>query len=355
MSEARRQPVTVNLLTGFLGSGKTSLLRRLLKQPELADVAVLINEFGEVGLDHLLLDKVDDDIVLLQSGCVCCTIRGDLKEAMLRLHGRLARGEIPPVSRLVIETTGLADPAPIVATLLADPVLRHHFQLGNVVTLVDGVTGAETLRRQPVSLKQAAVADRLVVSKTDLCDSVADLTAELRRLNPAASILEASEAEPAPVSLLLDDIHDERAKSAEVARWLEAEAQSGSHGHSHGAVASICLVAETPIDWAGFGLWLSMLLNRHGDRVLRLKGLINVAGLDTPVVVHGVQHLVHKPLHLSAWPDGDSRTRIVVIAEGLELEQLRRSFGAFLAFGRSRTAPGVAAQGSQEATRALMA
>ena len=328
----RRQPITVNLLTGFLGSGKTSLLRRLLRQPELADVAVLINEFGEVGLDHLLLDTVDDDIVLLQSGCVCCTIRGDLKEAMLRLHGRIARGEIPPVSRLVIETTGLADPAPIVATLLADPVLRHHFRLGNVVTLVDGVTGAETLRRHPVSVKQAAVADRLVISKTDLCEDAGPLAAELRRLNPAAPILPASEQEPAPVSLLLHDIHDEAARSAEVARWLAAEANGADH-HPHGAVASTCLTAEHPIDWAGFGLWLSMLLNRHGDRVLRLKGLLDVAGRDAPVVIHGVQHLIHKPVHLAAWPDGDRRTRIVVIADGLDLDLVRRSFAAFQGLG----------------------
>ncbi len=334
-------PIIVNLLTGFLGSGKTSLLRRLLLEPDLADIAVLINEFGEVGLDHLLLDKVDDEILLLQSGCICCTIRGDLKEAMLRLHGRMQRGEIPKVSRLVIETTGLADPAPIVATILVDPILRNHFRLGNVVTLVDGVNGAETLRKHEVSVKQAAVADRLVISKIDLCDSVAGLKRELRRINPAVDILEASEADSAPASLLLNDLHDEAAKSAEVARWLTAESEHAARGnsHSHGSVDSICLTAETPIDWAGFGLWLSMLLNRHGDRVLRLKGMLNVAGVQAPVVIHGVQHLIHKPVHLGAWPDADNRTRIVVIADGLDLQMLRRSFDSFLSIGEKKAAP----------------
>jgi G3E family GTPase len=339
MSADPSAPITVNLLTGFLGSGKTSLLKRLLREPELADVAVLINEFGEIGLDHLLLDTIDEDVILLQSGCVCCTIRGDLKEAMLRLNGRIQRGELPPVSRLVVETTGLADPTPIVATLLADPMLRHHFRLGNVVTLVDGVNGAETLKRHDVSVKQAVIADRLVISKGDLCASLEPLRALLQRLNPTAEILASSEDEGAPVSLLLSDLHDEHAKTAEVRRWLDAHAGE-AHDHNgsddHAGVDSICLVADEPLDWVSFGLWLSMLLNRHGDRVLRVKGLLNVEGVDAPVVVHGVQHMIHKPLHLDAWPDADTRTRLVVIAQDLDLGAVRRSFDAFRALRRNR-------------------
>ena len=324
-------PIIVTLLTGFLGSGKTSLLRRLLKAPELSDAAVLINEFGEVGLDHLLLDKVDEDVVLLQSGCVCCTIRGDLKEAMLRLHGRIRRGEVPPASRLIIETTGLADPAPIVATLLADPVLCHHFRLGNVVTLVDGVNGLETLNAHTVSVKQAAIADRLVISKTDLRDSVAALEARLRRINPTAEILRGSADSDTPVDLVLGDLHDEGAKRAEVARWLAgAPEPAASHAHAHGDVRSACLTAGEPLDWAAFGLWLSMLLNRHGDRILRIKGLLDIAGVAEPVVIHGVQHMIHKPVHLDAWPGGDRTTRLIVIATDTDLAAVDRSFHAFL-------------------------
>lgn len=336
-------PITVNLLTGFLGSGKTSLLRRLLKMPELAGVAVLINEFGEVGLDHLLLDKVDEEVVLLKSGCVCCTIRGDLKKVLLRLHGRIAHAEIAPVSRVVIETTGLADPAPIVATLLVDPMLRHQFRLGNVVTLVDGVNGEATLREHRVSLKQVAVADRLVVSKIDLGRPSESLKSKLRRINPTALTLESSEEDVAPVSLLLSDLYDEQTKEAEVMRWLNAGDLDGGDPHSHGAICSTCLIAEEPVDWASFGLWLAMLLNRHGDRVLRVKGLLNIAGIAAPVVVHGVQHLIHKPVHLGKWPDADTRTRLVVIAQGLDIAAIQRSFEAF-----RRLTPGTGATGPRQ-------
>ena len=328
-------PITVNLLTGFLGSGKTSLLRRLLREPELADVAVLINEFGEVGLDHLLLDKIEEDVVVLQSGCVCCSIRGELKEALVRLHGRIARGEIPPVSRVVIETTGLADPAPIVATIIVDPVVRHHFRLGNVITVVDGMNGETTLRDHSVSLRQAAVADRLIISKVDLATQIGRLRSELRRINPTAPILESTEDAAAPVSLLVSDLHDERTKEAEVLRWLDADR---ADAHAHGAVRSLCLTAEEPLGWTSFGLWLSMLLNRHGDRVLRVKGILDIEGAASPVVVHGVQHLIHKPVHLAAWPGNDRRSRLIVIVDGLDPVSIRRSFEAFRHLGRSARA-----------------
>jgi G3E family GTPase len=338
--------ITTNLLTGFLGSGKTSLLKRLLAQPGLADTAVLINEFGEVGIDHLLIEEVDDEVVLLQSGCVCCTIRGDLKDAMVRLHGRRQRGEIPAFSRLVIETTGLADPAPIVATLTADPVLRHHFQLANVVTVVDAVDGAHNLGTYLEARKQAAVADRLVISKTDLADrtTIDALRARLQALNPTAEILESEEEAAAPASLLLDDVHNEAAKAEEVERWVAAEAThpvERHHGHDvnrHGErIRAFCLTAERPLDWAAFGLWLSMLLNRHGADVLRVKGLLNITGIDTPVVIHGVQHTIHKPVHLERWPAGDDRTRLVFIVRDLDPARIERSFRAFNGLGERST------------------
>jgi G3E family GTPase len=337
MSDAWDAPVTANLLTGFLGSGKTSLLKRLLRQPDLADTAVLINEFGEVGLDHLLVEEVDEEIVLLKSGCVCCTIRGDLKEALTRLYGRRQRGEVPPFRRLVIETTGLADPAPILATLAADPMLRHHFRVGNVVTVVDAVAGLANLAAYPESLRQAAVADRLVVSKVDLADAiaVAALRAHLAALNPAAAAVEADEETDPAAALLTHDAHDEATRAAEVRRWLEAAALAEhAHGHAdpnrHGDIRAFVLTAEAPLDWARFGLWLSMLLNRHGTEILRLKGLVALEGQEAPVVVQGVQHLVHKPTHLRAWPDADRRTRLVAIAKGLDAALVQRSFGAFV-------------------------
>lgn len=322
-------PLTANLLTGFLGSGKTSLLRRLLASPRLADTAVLINELGEVGLDHLLVEAVDEEVVLLKSGCVCCTIRGELKEALLRLQERRARGEVPAFSRVVVETTGLADPAPIVATFAADPMLRWHFRLGNIVTVVDAVNGASNLDNYPEAVSQVAVADRLVVAKRDLADedTMSALVSRLAALNPTAGILGSSEDDPAPVSLLLDDVHHEQARPDEVARWFAA-AGHGNEPHRDDVQAHL-LAADRPLDWAAFGLWLSMLLNRHGQEILRVKGLLEVEGVEQPVVVQGVQHLIHKPLHLDRWPAAGRGTRLVMIARGLDGALLERSFRAF--------------------------
>jgi G3E family GTPase len=337
------RPVTVNLLTGFLGSGKTSLLRRLLREPDLKDTAVLINEFGEVGLDHLLIEEVDQDVVLLKSGCVCCTIRGDLRDGLDRLFGRMLRREVPRFSRVVIETTGLAEPAPIVASFAADPALRYHFQLGNVVTVVDAVNGLGNLEHHPEAVKQAALADRLVVSKTDLAApaEVEALCRRLRALNPTAALHLSSEDEPAPPSLLLQDLHDPARKAEEARRWLLSleHGHGHEHGHHHdhrnGGIGTFCLTTEEPVDWAAFGLWLSMLLNRHGGAILRLKGLLQVQGVDRPVVIQGVQHLVHKPLHLDAWPDGRPLTRLVLIGSGLDPAAIERSFRAFCGLARS--------------------
>lgn len=338
MSGGWGEPVTVNLLTGFLGSGKTSLLKRLLSRPSLADTAVLINEFGEVGLDHLLVEEVDEEVVLLKSGCVCCTIRGDLRDAIGGLMGRMRRGEVPAFSRLVIETTGLADPAPIVATLLAEPSLRHHVRLGNVVTVVDAVDGAHNLGTFPEALRQAAVADRIVVSKTDIAEAgaVEALERRLHELNPTALLHRSSMESAAPELLLLQDVHDLEGRGEEVRRWIAAEASHKVEGHDHhhadrsrhGEIRAFCLTSEEPVDWASFGLWLSMLLNRHGSDILRVKGLLAIRGVERPVVVQGVQHTVHRPEHLERWPDAP-RTRIVVIARGIDPALVERSFRAF--------------------------
>jgi G3E family GTPase len=343
MSDVWATPVTANLLTGFLGAGKTSLLKRLLRQPDLADTAVLINEFGEVGIDHLLIaEVVDEEVVLLQSGCVCCTIRGDLKDALLRLYGRRQRGEVPPFTRLVIETTGLADPAPIVATFAADPMLRHHFRLGNIVTVVDAEDGAAHLDDYEEARHQAAVADRLVVSKIDIAapEKATRLARLLARINPAAEIVTSGEEDEAAAELLTRDLHDPASRAHEVRRWLEAESLAGDDPHHHhhhdpdrsrhGDIRAMVIAEDQPLDWAAFGLWLAMLLNRHGKEVLRVKGLLRIVGREAPVIVQGVQHTIHKPVHLDKWPDGHPRTRLVLIVRHLEPALIERSFRAFV-------------------------
>jgi G3E family GTPase len=329
----------VNLITGFLGSGKTTLLKGLLASPELGNAAVLVNEFGEVGLDHHLLERLDDSMVLLQSGCLCCTIRGDLSEAIRDLYDRRERGMVPAFDRLVIETTGLADPAPIVATLMNDPVIRHHFRLSNIVTVVDAKNGCATLQDHEESRKQVAVADRIVISKTDIAprEEVARLEAQLVLLNRTAMRLEAARGPLSAAELMASDVYDPSAKSQEVRRWLEAEEQAqreeAAHGHDvnrHGRdIVASYLTLDAPLEWAAFAIWLTMLLNRHGPNILRLKGLLNIAGVPTPVVIHGVQHTIHPPSHLDAWPDGVARTQIVLITRGLAGAQLKASLEAF--------------------------
>jgi len=343
MNDVWSAPITANILTGFLGSGKTSLLRRLLKQPVLSDTAVMINEFGEIGLDHLLIEAVDDDVVLLDSGCVCCTIRGDLKEALMRLHARRQRGEVPPFGRVVIETTGLADPAPIVATFFSDPMLKYHFRVGNVVTVVDAECGSANLDLYEESRRQVAVADRLVVSKIDIAAKrkTAELRKRLARINPTARIGASSESDDASAALLTHDTHDDATRLNEVSGWIKASLSAKAHEHDdddhadahHHGIRSLLLSTDKPLDWAAFGLWLSMLLNRHGSSVLRAKGLINVVGREEPVVVQGVQHLIHKPVHLERWPEGVPRTRLVLIVRDLDEALIRRSFNAFMRLG----------------------
>jgi G3E family GTPase len=336
--------IPVNVITGFLGSGKTTLLRHLLASPDFADCAVLINEFGEIGIDHHLVERVDGDLVLLRSGCICCTIRGDLSDTIRALWSRRERGEVAPFRRVAIETTGLADPTPILATIMSERVIRHHFRLGNVVTTVDAVNGARQLSRQPESLKQAAIADRLIITKVDLVEpaALAALKAQLAAINPAALLFESANAPPSAEIVLGQDVFDLGHKSDEVHSWLAAEATNGSGHDDHprrdvsrheGGIVSFALAFDTPIEWAAFGLWLSMLVASHGENVLRVKGILRVAGAETPVVIQAVQHLVHPPTHLERWPDDDRRSRLVFIVRDLDPDTIRRSLAAFRRLG----------------------
>jgi G3E family GTPase len=321
----------VNIVTGFLGSGKTTLLQRLLRSPELSDVAVLVNEFGEVGLDHHLLQNVAESTLLLENGCLCCAVRGDLQKALRDLLSRRTRGDIPHFRRVVIETSGLADPAPIAYTLLSEAVLRHHFRLSGIITTVDAVNGASQLDRFGESVKQASMADRLVVTKTDLSDAptLAALRRRLRGLNVSAHIVDSGEIGGEVHQLLTDDIYDAAGKFREAAHWT-AEEIDGHSSHTHTSeVQSFAVIFDRPLDWTAFGVWASMLLHRYGADVLRLKGLLNIEGVPTPVLINGVQHIVHPPSHLEAWPDADRRSRLIFIVRGLERARIERSLAVF--------------------------
>lgn len=343
MTESQRLPVGV--LTGFLGSGKTTLLRRWLHAGDTGQTAVLINEFGAEGLDHLLVGSIDADTVLLDNGCVCCAIRGELKDALWRLHQRRARGELPPFLRVLIETTGLAAPGPVIATLIGDAQLRQAFEPAFVCTVVDALHAQHQQVQRPQWLAQVAAADHLYLSKTDLATAAQAeaLRGMLARLNPLASLADAARA-PAPWTWQPETWQPEN--SRQVDDWL-ARSLAGTPrqqapglgrtpmraGHVHGGIQSFCLQFDAPLDWCALTLWLTLLLHCHGKHVLRLKGLVAVAAdgwpQGQPTVLHGIGHLMHAPEHLAEWPGMDRRSRLVFITSGLDERQVRESWYSF--------------------------
>jgi|TARA_B100002003_G_scaffold197688_1_gene188194 G3E family GTPase len=319
----------VSVITGFLGSGKTTLLNRLIQHPGMDKTAVVINEFGEIGIDNMLVESVDDDVVLMSSGCLCCTIRGELVDTLKSLYTRRAKQEIPDFERLVIETTGLADPAPILHTLMADPFLMGRYRLDGVIATVDGVLAMDTMERHMEAVKQAAVADRIVISKTDLADAdaIAALEGHLRGLNPAADIHRVVSGDIDPARLFNAGLYDPESKTLDVQRWLRTEAYdenaARNHDHGHdvnrhdGQIQAYCVYLEERLPWEQLASWLELLTTYRGDDILRIKGMLNVAESETPIVVHGVQHMFHPPVQLDAWPDDDHRSRIVFITRDL--------------------------------------
>ncbi|MGD9922998.1 MAG: GTP-binding protein [Pseudorhodoplanes sp.] len=340
-------PIPLTLLTGFLGAGKTTLLNRLLRDPDLRDTAVLINEFGEIALDHLLVEKIDGDMMVLSSGCLCCNLRGDLITALEKLLRNLDNGRAS-FARVIVETTGLADPAPLLQTLMQHPYLVMRFRLDGVVTLVDAVSGSDTLDHHPEAVKQAAVADRIVLTKADLLDSSDGtakrdaLLARLRRLNPAAPILDAAAGEATAAALTGCGLYDPARKIPDVSRWLADEAIAAAHTHDHHhhdvnrhdeRVQAFTLSTERAIPAAMLDLFLELLRSQHGPNLLRMKAIVKIEETpDRPMVLHAVQHVLHPTSQLDAWPDADRRTRMVFIVRDIEPRVIRELFDAFLGY-----------------------
>ncbi len=345
-------PVTV--LTGFLGSGKTTVLARLLKNPALKRTAIIVNEFGEVGLDHDLLERADEDLILLANGCVCCTVRGDLIGAFHQLEAQRVASTGGAFDRVIIETTGLADPAPILHTMMSDAFVTRHYRLEQVIATLDAVNAMGTLDRHLEAVKQAAVADRILLTKTDMVGEypLKELRMRIATLNPAAPVITVVNGEVNVRDFFGSSAFDPAGKTTQVQDWLRIEAYEpdahhghGQHGHDHlhvheddevdrnrhdDHISAYSIIREQPISWAGFSAWLDMISKMRGDDLLRVKGIVNVIEHpDRPVVIHGVQHVFHPPVFLDRWPGDDHRTRLVFITRGIDREDIDATLQVF--------------------------
>ncbi|RUM24983.1 GTP-binding protein [Rhizobium vallis] len=358
--------IPVAILTGFLGAGKSTLLNRILKDPVMKDAAVIINEFGDVGIDHLLVESSGDSIIELSDGCLCCTVRGELVDTLANLMDAVQTGRVKPVKRVVIETTGLADPAPVMQAIMGNPIIAQNFELDGVVTVIDAVNGLQTLDNHEEARKQAAVADRLIISKRSMAEQTDALERRLRALNPRAVMMDADSAEAGSATVLVNGLYDPATKIADVGRWLQDEdaheahhnhdhGRDGHHDHDHGhhdhhhhhdhghqdphdvnrhdaSIRSFSIVEEKPIDPMALDMFIDLLRSAHGEKLLRMKAIVSVSDRpERPLVLHGVQSIFHPPVRLPAWPDPkDRRTRMVLITRDLPEAFVKDLFDAFL-------------------------
>lgn len=354
--------IPVTILTGFLGAGKSTLLNRILKDPAMKDAAVIINEFGDVGIDHLLVESSGDSIIELSDGCLCCTVRGELVDTLANLIDAVQTGRVKLVKRVVIETTGLADPAPVMQAIMGNPVIAQNFELDGVVTVVDAVNGLQTLDNHEEARKQAAVADRLIVSKQSIARGTDALMARLHGLNPRAAIMNADSDEAGSARIFVNGLYDPGTKIADVRRWLHDEDEHEheghhhhDHGHDHGhhhhhhdhghehqdphdvnrhdaSIRSFSIIEEKAIDPMALEMFIDLLRSAHGEKLLRMKAIIATSDRpERPLVLHGVQSIFHPPVRLPAWPDPeDRRTRMVLITKDLPEAFVKDLFDAFV-------------------------
>ncbi|MGI2034911.1 CobW family GTP-binding protein [Rhizobium panacihumi] len=367
-----RDRIPVSILTGFLGAGKSTLLNRILKDPATKDTAVIINEFGEVGIDNLLVESSGDTLLQLSNGCLCCTIRGELVDTLATLIDQVQTKKLQPIRRVVIETTGLADPAPVMQAVMGNPVIAQNFELDGVITVVDAVNGLSTLDRHPEAVKQAAVADRLIISKQGMAEAgvVSALKARLATLNPRAPMIDGDSADAGTAVILANGLYDPETKIADVGRWLRDEMAADAHNHAHhdhhhghdqhghhshdhhdhghthqdhghhhhhdvnrhgDDIRSFSMIHDKPISPMAIEMFVDLLRSAHGEKLLRMKAVVALSdNPDRPLVLHGVQSIFHRPERLAKWPDGsDRRTRMVLITQGMPEAFVKDLFAAF--------------------------
>ena len=350
MNDLRIKRIPVVIITGFLGSGKTTVLNHVVKHPSMKSTAVIINEFGEIGIDHLLVETSEEQMVELNNGCICCTIRGDLADKLGSLAMWLDIGKIPPVERVIVETTGLADPAPILHTLMTDETLLARYCLGGVVTVIDAIVGSSSLDRFPEACKQVAIADHLIFSKRDLVNTLSnpadysDLRNRIREINPRATIHE-SDRGAIDIGLFMGSVEeDAEAAFRDFSEWLRAAAESTGnegchdpdhshefrHGHGNGRIKSFTIEMEKPLGCDAFSGFLQELVIEYGDNLLRMKGILHVDGeTSRPAVIQGVQHVFFPVSWLDRWPDGERTTRLVFITQDIDPQLIKDRFGEY--------------------------